>query len=157
MQKQLIIRDSIAIHASASRVWEILTRPNETRKYMFGCEARTDWKTDSPLLWNALIDGKEVTLVKGNIIEIEHNRFLAYTMIDPRSGIEDIPENYLTVSYELSVDNELTILTITQGDFSIIENGLKRYNEAIEEGGWNAILSMVRDIAEVRNPHAMPV
>jgi uncharacterized protein YndB with AHSA1/START domain len=123
MQKQLILRDSIAIHASASRVWEILTSPGETKKYMFGCEARTDWKTDSPLLWNTFIDGKEVTLVKGNIIEIEHNRFLAYTMIDPRSGIEDIPDNYLTVSYELSVDNELTILTITQGDFSIIANG----------------------------------
>ncbi len=148
MQHQLILRDSISINAPASVVWDILVNPQETKKYMFGCSAMSDWKIDSPLLWTANIDGADRVFVKGNIVELEQHRFLAYTTIDPHSRIEDIPENYLTVTYELSVENEHTILIITQGDFAVVEDGERRFGEAVKEGGWNPILVQIKHIAE---------
>ncbi len=115
---------------------------------MFGCETRSDWKIDSPLLWCGNVDGAEIIFVKGNIVEIEHNRFLAYTTFDPNGGIDDIPENYLTVTYELSIENEQVILTVTQGDFAAVEDGEKRFHQAMESGGWDPILGEIKKISE---------
>ena len=46
-------------------------------------------------------EGKEMIAVKGDIMAIKQERFLAYTVFDPNSTMLDIPENYLTVTYEL--------------------------------------------------------
>jgi uncharacterized protein YndB with AHSA1/START domain len=148
MQKQLIIRNSIVINASPARVWNALVNPEQTKKYMFGCETVSDWKVDGSLLWKANYEGKETIFVKGNIVEIEDERFLAYTTIDPNAGIADIPENYLTVTYELSLENGQTVLTVTQGDFTSVEDGERRYREAIESGGWDPILQQLKELLE---------
>jgi len=145
---QLILRDSIAIQAAPALVWDALVNPAKTKLYMFGCEAISDWKTDSPLLWKAFPDGREILIMKGNIVEIERDRFLAYTMFDPNAGLDDIPENYLTVTYELYPDNGQTILTINQGDFAMMENGEQNYQEAVKNGGWIPILSEIKKLLE---------
>jgi len=87
--------------------------------------------------------------VKGNIVKIEPEKFLAYTTIDPNSAIEDIPENYLTVTYSLSEENEETILTVTQGDYTTVADGERRNKEAYNNGeGWNPILVEIKKIVE---------
>ena len=118
---------------------------------MFGCETVSDWKPGSPLLWRGNYQGKEITFVKGNIVIIKPDKFLAYTVIDPNNySIPDSPENYLTVTYSLSYDNGKTILIVTQGDYSIVADGEKRYKEAYNNGeGWNTILVQIKQIAEV--------
>src|ERR1700730_7396001 len=105
MSKALFVKNSISINASASKVWDALVNPEQTKKYMFGCETVSDWKIGSPLLWKAIYEGKEMVFVKGIIFHIQPGKFLAYTTIDPNSGIEDIPGNYLTVTYELSAQD----------------------------------------------------
>ncbi len=150
MLKQLVLRDSIALNTSPSHVWDVLTNPAQTKMYMFGCETVSDWKIDHPLLWNGNHNGKEMTYVKGNIVEIEHERFLAYTSFDPHAGVADIPENYLTVSYEIYVENGQTILTITQGDFATVENGEQRYQNALKEGGWAPILVEIQKLIDAQ-------
>jgi uncharacterized protein YndB with AHSA1/START domain len=45
--------DSISIDAPPIRIWDILTRPEWTEKYMFGCRTVTDWKPGSSLEWRA--------------------------------------------------------------------------------------------------------
>jgi uncharacterized protein YndB with AHSA1/START domain len=62
VSKELIITNSIDIHASASKVWDALTNPEQTKKYMFGCETVSDWEVGSPLLWRGTYDGKEMVL-----------------------------------------------------------------------------------------------
>src|SRR4051812_31832994 len=110
---QLIIKNKITFNASISKVWDALTNPEQTKKYMFGCETVSDWKKGSPLLWKGNYEGKDMVFVKGNIVDIEPEKFLAYSTFDPNSTMEDIPDNYLTVTYKLSSENGQTVLTVT--------------------------------------------
>jgi uncharacterized protein YndB with AHSA1/START domain len=148
MSNPLIVKNDITINASPSKVWDTLTKPEETKKYMFGCETVSDWEQGSPLLWKGNFNGQEMVAVKGTIINIEPNKFLEYTTIDPNSGIADVPENYLTVTYELIQQNGATLLTVTQGDYSKVGDGDKRYNEAVSAGGWQPILVEIKKVAE---------
>jgi uncharacterized protein YndB with AHSA1/START domain len=150
MNAPLIVKSSIAIDAPPAKVWDALVNPEQTKKYMFGCEALSDWKIGSPLLWQADYEGKAMVFVKGKIEDIKPEKYLAYTTIDPNSGIADIPENYLTVTYELSVDQGQTILTATQGDYSKVGDGAKRYQETVDGGGWQPILVEIKKLLETK-------
>lgn len=149
MEEERIVKNSIVIHAPAARVWETLTSPEKTRQYMFGCIPETDWKPGSTLLWKGIFDGKELTAVKGRIVEIEPGAYLSYTTIDPNQSMADIPENYLTVTYRLELRGGNTELTVTQGDFGKVADGAKRYEEVYQGGtGWNPILLQIKQLAE---------
>ena len=104
--KPLTIVNTISINASAVKVWDALTNPEQTKKYMFGCETISDWKKGSTLIWKMIHEGKDFIPVKGHIVEIEPNKLLTYTVIDPNNpNIPDIPENYLSVTYLLEEKN----------------------------------------------------
>jgi uncharacterized protein YndB with AHSA1/START domain len=145
----LFIKNNITIDAPASKVWNALVNPEQTKKYMFGCEAISEWRVGSPLLWKGQYEGKEMVFVKGSVADIQPERFLAYTVIDPNSSIEDIPENYLTVTYELKSQNGKTDLMVTQGDYSTVADGERRFKESSNNGeGWNPILVEIKKLVE---------
>jgi uncharacterized protein YndB with AHSA1/START domain len=149
MKSPLLIHNEINIHAPAAKVWDLLTNPEQTKKYMFGCEALSDWKTGSPLIWKMMHEGKEFIPVKGIIKNIIPEKLLIYTVIDPNSGIEDIPENYLDVTYELFEKEGSTLLEVTQGDYNQVADGERRYQESYNNGeGWNPILQQIKSLAE---------
>ena len=146
----LNITNTITIDAPVSKVWDALTNPAQTKKYMFGCETVSDWKIGSPLLWKGTYEGKEMIFVKGNIVGIKAPEFLSYTTIDPNSNIDDKAENYLTVTYDLKVEKGKTILTVTQGDYSVVADGDRRYKESYNGGeGWNPILTEIKKLVEM--------
>ena len=148
MQKR-IITNTITINAPAEKVWDALVNPAQTKQYMFGCETVSDWKVGSELLWKGEYEGQEMVFVKGNIIDIQPEKFLAYTTIDPHSDIDDTSENYLKVTYELMPQNGHTILTVTQGDYNTVAEGERRYQEAYNNGeGWNPILVQIKQLVE---------
>jgi len=149
MEKPLIVENKIVINAPASKVWDALTNPEQTKKYMFGCETVSDWKKGSPLLWRGTYEGKEVVFVKGNIVEIDPGKLLAYTTFDPLSTMEDIPSNYLTVTYRLEEAKGKTTFSVTQGDYRTVAEGERRYAEAYNNGeGWNPILVEIKKLVE---------
>lgn len=146
------IHNSIHIEATPALLWDVLTKGEETKKYMFGCETVSDWKEGGELLWKMQHEGKDFIPVKGHIKEIRPNEFLAYTVIDPHNpAIADIPENYLTVTYELKEEKGGTTLNVSQGDYSKVAEGDKRYNESYNNGiGWQPILEKIKEVAESR-------
>lgn len=151
MLKQLTIHNSILINANADKVWDVLTNPEETKKYMFGCATVTDWKVGSPLLWQYNYEGKDVVAVKGHIIAIEPGKFLVYTVFDPNSTMPDVPENYLTVTYALEEKNGQTKLSVSQGNYATVADGQRRYKESYNNGeGWNPILVQIKAQAEAK-------
>lgn len=117
---------------------------------MFGCETVSDWKKGSTLIWKMLYEGKDFIPVKGYVVEIEPNKLLSYTVIDPHNpNIPDIPENYLTVTYLLEENNNQTLLKVTQGDYNAVADGEKRYKESYNNGeGWDPILVQIKNILE---------
>ena len=149
MSHPLIVTNTITIRASAAKVWDALTNPARTKEYMFGCEALSDWKVGSPLIWKGNFDGVELIAVKGSIVEIQPGKFLAYTVIDPNNpSIPDLPENYLTVTYVLSEEEGETLLTATQGDYNIVADGENRYKHAVDGGGWAPVLAGIKKLVE---------
>ena len=142
------IENTLRIHAPAAKVWDALTNPAETKKYMFGCEALSDWKPGSPLVWKGVFNGVEMIAVKGHLVDIRPKAFLAYTTFDPNSKMEDKAENYLTVTYALQEDNGYTTLTVTQGDYDKVAEGKRRYDESVAGGGWMPILEAIKKIVE---------
>ena len=148
---QLIVKNVISINASAEKVWDALVNPAKTKQYMFGCEAISDWKPGSTLLWKGTYEGKEMVFVKGNVVSIQPNKLLKYTVIDPNASYPDIPENYLNVTYNLKEENNKTTLMVTQDGFEGAAEGEKRYNDTYNNGaGWNPILVQIKNLVETK-------
>lgn len=146
---ELLIKNTITINAPASKVWDVLCKPEFTKIYMFGCETVSEWTVGSELLWRAHYEGKDMVFVKGHILEISAPNKLVYSVFDPNSTMEDIPSNYLHVTYLLEEDKQSTILTVTQGDYNTVAEGERRYNESYNNGeGWNPILVQIKALAE---------
>lgn len=146
---ELLIKNTITINAPASKVWDVLCKPEFTKIYMFGCETVSEWTVGSELLWRAHYEGKDMVFVKGHILEISAPNKLVYSVFDPNSTMEDIPSNYLHVTYLLEEDKQSTLLTVTQGDYNTVAEGERRYNESYNNGeGWNPILVQIKALAE---------
>ncbi len=136
---------------TSAKVWDILTNPEKTKIYMFGCETVSNWKVGSKLLWKGSYEGNEMVFVKGFIIEIKTPQKLVYSTFDPNSTMEDKPENYLDVSYTLTETDNKTTLKVTQGDYSKVADGERRYTESYNHGeGWNPILVEIKKLAELQ-------
>ena len=149
MSNSLFVKSTVMIKAPAAKVWDALINPEQTKKYMFGCETVSDWQIGSPLLWQAEYECKLTVFVKGEILELQPEKLLKYTTIDPNSTIDDVSENYLTVTYELISEKENTVLNVTQGDYATVAEGERRYEEAYNNGeGWNPILVEIKKLVE---------
>lgn len=149
MQQPLIVENTITIHAPAAKVWDLLVNPQQTKKYMFGCEAVSGWQPGDPLEWRMDYEGRDYVAVKGHIVSIEPHKSLVYTVFDPNAAMEDVPDNYLTVTYGLEEKDGQTVLTVTQGGFEKAAEGERRYKETYNNGeGWNGILVQIKALAE---------
>ena len=93
-----------------------------------------------------------MVFVKGHIEKIIPNQILVYTVFDPNNiKMADVRENYLTVTYELNSNANITTLTVTQGDFNTVADGEKRYNDTYNNGdGWGPLLREVKKMLEVK-------
>ncbi len=148
----LKIENRIEIKASASTVWDALTNPDQTKKYLYGRAADTDWKPGSLVNWLGYVEGEEKIFLTGKVIQYKENEVLEYTVIDPKPSYPDIPENHLHITYTLSEQNGKTTLTISQDGFEKAAEGERRYKEAYNNGEeWNPILLKIRELVEKKD------
>lgn len=149
----LFVNNQIHVDAPVAKVWDYLVNPAQTKKYMFGCEALSDWKPGSPLIWKGNFNGVELVAVKGNVVEIIPEQKLVYTTFDPNNpAMEDLPENYLTVTYRLEAKDGGTEFFVQQGDYSTVADGEARYKEASNNGeGWMPLLVEIKKLVEAES------
>jgi uncharacterized protein YndB with AHSA1/START domain len=115
------------INAPIDSVWEAIVNPEKIKKYMFGATVKTDWKPGSPITWQGEWQGKPYE-DKGQILDITPNKRLQYSHYSPLTGEADKPENYHTVTIDLSGDADQTKITLTQ-DGNKDEEGKKHAAE----------------------------
>lgn len=146
MKESMIITEEVQFKAPAEKVWDLLTNPAMTKKYMFGCELISDWTIGSPVLWKGKTeDGQEMVYVKGEVLEYEAGKKVVSTTFDPHAGMADVPENYVKLSYEVESRGEGSLLRIIQGDFSSGEHVKERYEESRE--GWKTmVIPMMKEL-----------
>lgn len=104
------------VKAPVEKVWEAFTDPDLVRQYFFGSEQKTDWQVGSKILWTGEYEG--TTYVdKGEVLEFVPNQKLSYSYLSSWAGLEDRPEHYLWVSYEVAPVEGGTLLTIKQSNY----------------------------------------
>jgi len=141
MSKTYIAEAAITINASASKVWDALTRPDLIKQYLFGTEVATDWQVGSPITYKGTWEGKTYE-DKGKILQIAPGKLLVSTYWSSFLGVPDIPENYQTVRYELSAESDGTRLTITQ------DNNDTQEAAAHSEQNWKMVLDGIKKLLE---------
>ncbi|MBT1704060.1 SRPBCC family protein [Chryseosolibacter indicus] len=105
------------IKASVEKVWEALINPEMVRQYFFGSNQETTWEVGSPLRWTGEYEG-QTYVDKGVVQEFIPNKRISYSYLSSWSGLEDKPENYLLVSYEVKPTETGTELTIVQSNYN---------------------------------------
>lgn len=111
MVKDLVITRSIMLNATPERVWEALTHPGMTKQYMYG-EAYCDWKEGSKITWKISDNGKELEQ-RGEVLRIIPGQLLSYSLYDPQIHLDDKPENYIHVTYEIAHKKHATELMVS--------------------------------------------
>ena len=141
MKNQFKGEASLIIDAPREVVWDALTNPSQIKKYFFGTEAVSDWKKGSPLYFRGEWEGKQYE-DKGTILETKQNELFKYTYWSSMSGIEDLPENYVTVTYELTEILGKTKVTIKQEN--IPSDEMRKHSEE----NWNKVLADLKNLLE---------
>lgn len=104
---------STTVDAPAAAVWDALTNPQLIKQYMFGAEVVSDWQAGSRIVWRGEYEGRSYE-DKGVIQKLEPQHTLQYSHFSPLAGKPDLPENYHTVTIELSGDGEKTQVSLSQ-------------------------------------------
>ena len=141
MKNNITGHAAVSIHSPSTAVWKALTTPEIIRQYFFGTTAISDWKEGSPLIFKGEWEGKHYE-DKGQIQKVVPNKLFRYTYWSSMSGIEDKPENYVLITYELEEQNDDTLLTITQ------ENIPDEKTKAHSEENWRKVLLDLKKLLE---------
>lgn len=127
MSKSLIVNNNIRIDAPVARVWEVLTKPEYIRQWDSLPEDFGDYEIHPA----TVIEWPGYS--KMQVVEFELNKTLKYSLFVPAWKDEKITN--VGYTYNLSVDeNGYTWLGIEIGDFAILTEGDKYYEESITFG-----------------------
>ena len=117
MNTDFIITYQTTIKAPVNKVWDALTKPEIVKQYFFGSDLRTDWEKGSPVYFSGEYEGHAYE-DKGIVLEYVENQKLSYSYLSSWANLEDKPENYLLVSYEVKALENGTELKITQSNYT---------------------------------------
>ena len=134
MTADLVATATVTIAAPVERVWDALTTPDIIEKYYFGSHVQTDWQQGSPISWEGEYDGKAYR-DHGTILEVVPRDLLVHTHFSPLSGVEDVPENYHTLTWRLEQNAEATTVILTQdnnGSYDDVKHSEKNWNTVLE-------------------------
>ncbi len=141
MNKGLIAKASISISVPVGKVWDALTNPEVIKQYMFGTNVISDWKEGSPIVWKGEWQGKKYE-DKGVILKLEPERLIQYSHFSPLSGKPDLPENYHTVTVELSAEGAETRISLSQ------DNNPTEKSREHSEKNWAMMLASLKKLLE---------
>jgi len=141
MANELIVKKSIKINADKTKVWDALVNPEKIKLYLYGTETISDWKVGRPIVFQGVWEG--VTYKdKGTIMEFIPEQKLKYDYWSSFSKLEDVPENYQQITFDLINQDETTILTLTQ------ENVPNQEAKEHSEANWGMVLDQLKQIVE---------
>jgi uncharacterized protein YndB with AHSA1/START domain len=141
MERGLVARASISVHARPEAVWRALVDPAAIQEYFFGTTVVTGWQAGEPIVWRGVWQGREYE-DKGTVLAVEPGRRLQFTHFSPLSGAADAPENYHTVEILLSRDGDQTQVTLSQ------DNNATEDERAHSAQNWETVLAGLKRFVE---------
>jgi len=140
-EPKYIARESVTIRAPIAKVWEALITPELIKQYLFGTQAISDWKVGSPIMYTGVWEGKAYA-DKGTILKLIPEKILETTYWSGMSGVMDVPENYKKVTYELTTEQDGTILTVAQ------DNNATEAEKSHAQQNWKMVLTSLKQLLE---------
>ena len=141
MRLNLVACATAVIDAPKRDVWRALTDAASIKQYMFGTDVTTDWNVDSPIFWKGVYNGKRYE-DKGRILAFDPDERLQFTHFSPMSGKPDEPENYHTVTIDLSGEDGRTQVSLAQ------DHNASEEDRAHSEENWKTMLSGLKKYVE---------
>ena len=141
MANKLTAKVSTRINAPVSKVWQAFIDPAMIKEYLFGTNAKSDWKKGSNISYTGEWEGKHYE-DKGMIVDIVPEKLLHTTYWSSMSGKEDKPENYNNVIYEVKPENRQAVVTISQDNIAD-EKELQHM-----EQNWGMVLDSMKKLLE---------
>lgn len=141
MKQNLSAETSVTIKATPAKVWKAITTPASIQKYLMGTTVTSDWQEGSPITYEGEYNGKTYH-DKGLIKKLKPESVFQSTYWSSMSGKEDKPENYNTVTYTLSDEDDRTLLTLTQDNIATEEE------KAYATKNWKQVLQKLKEVVE---------
>lgn len=141
MNQNLTAQVSTIVDAPNAQVWDALVNPQTIKQYMFGTDVVSDWKEGSPIVWKGEWEGKAYA-DKGVILQFKPERIIQFTHFSPLSGAPDTPENYHTVTIELSDEGNQTRVSLTQ------DNNATEQERKDSAKNWGMMLAGLKKVLE---------
>ena len=110
-----ISNSTVKILAPAKKVWLALTSPGLVKQWQYGSDLLTTWEVGTSIVFRNEWNG-QVFEQKGTVLEFSPESRLKYSLFFPRPDLQDIPENYFFMTYELAESDGTTSLLVRQED-----------------------------------------
>ncbi len=136
---------STDIDTPLESAWKALTNPDVLGRAFFGSKVQTDWKVGGPIYFRGEWKGKKFE-DKGEIRTFLPQKQLRFTHFSGLSGLEDKPENYHIITFDLSQLGTKTKVQLTQDNENEkpVDDGAKK--ELAKN--WSAILDGLKKATE---------
>jgi uncharacterized protein YndB with AHSA1/START domain len=141
VDNNFVARAMVSINAPRSRVWHALTDPETIKQYMFGATVESEWREGGSIIWKGVWHGKPYE-DKGVILRFTPQCTLSYSHYSPLSGLPDKPENYHTVTIELTEVGGQTHVVLAQ------DRNASEEERAHSELTWRMMLSDLKKLVE---------
>ena len=135
---------TVKIVAPARKVWLALTVPDLVKQWQYGSDLLTTWEVGTSIVFRNEWNG-QVFEQKGTVLEFKPESRLRYSLFFPRPGLQDIPENYFFMTYELTESNGTTSLLVRQ------EHPQPPDESSGGDDGPD-VLSVLKELVEVKMP-----
>ncbi|MGE5479972.1 MAG: SRPBCC family protein [Chloroflexota bacterium] len=131
----------LSLDAPLEKVWDALTKPEYVKIWQYGSDLITDWSVGGEIRfiaeWNGVVFEQW-----GKVIENIPKKLIRYSLFAPMPGLEDKPENYFIMSYELEEVEGAVRLSIIQED----DRPGAEQEEA--QGEENPVLKALKELVE---------
>jgi uncharacterized protein YndB with AHSA1/START domain len=134
---------SIHIDASLVKVWEALIKPEIIKTYFFNLDTHTDWRPGSLIRFSGEWNGTSYH-DKGLVLEVEAKKSLKFRYWSSIMEVEDAPENYVFITYNLIGEDGDVSITVTQEN--IADQQMK---ERLQQH-WNTVLRGLKKVTEAK-------
>lgn len=144
MPGDLEIFKDIRVHAPASAVWQVLTEPEQIKRWLFedkSIQVEADWRKGGAMRFYGHFHGTEYS-GKGQILVFEPLKHFRYNFWNSLSQLPDEPACYFIIDFRLRKQENFTILSVHTSNLQ---------NEAIY-GHWHfywlVTLDLIKQSAE---------
>lgn len=136
-----IARAERDIAAPPETVWDVITSPGPNPEIMFGARIESTWRVGDPITWSGEWEGRSYE-DHGEILAIEPGSILRLTHFSPLTGLDDVPENYHRLEFQLTPTAEGTHLALSQ------DNNPTAEAAEHSAANWRTMLDGVASVAE---------